>query len=466
MSKPWAVILAAGEGTRMKSAIPKVLHRICGQPMIRYVTEAVAPLVEEQLVVIGHGGELVQSELGDAVSYAWQKQQLGTGHALMQSLSLLPARGETLVLCGDTPLLRTATLQELIRQKRESDAVILTAEPPETEGYGRIVRNSKGEVLRIVEEKEADPAEKKIGEVNTGCYIFSNELLHQYLPLLDNNNVKGEYYLTDLIMLLVDRGYKVTACRLEDYREAQGVNDRLQLSFAAGIVRKRINEKLMKEGVTIIDPESTYIDLGVEIGADTTIYPQTVIEGKSKLGSGCVVGPAAHLMDALLEDNVVCRASVLWECSVASGAQIGPFAYLRPGTKIGPGVKIGDFVEIKNSYIGDNSKVPHLAYVGDATVGPGVNLGAGTIVVNYDGRKKHRTIIEEGAFVGCNSNLIAPLTVGRGSFIAAGSTVTRDVPPEALLLARTPEEIKKGVAPYLLGNKSKKEKEKKKEKGV
>ena len=464
MSKPWAVVLAAGEGTRMKSSTPKVLHNICGQAMVNYVIKAASPLVDKQIIVVGYGGDLVQRALGENFFYAWQKQQLGTGHALSQCLPFLPSQGETLVLCGDTPLLRSETLQRLVQQKSGQDGVILTAEPVDPTGYGRIIRDDAGNVLKIVEEKDADPSEKRVHEINAGSYIFSNEVLHEFVPLLGNLNAKGEYYLTDLIHLLVGKGHKVSTCILSDFEEARGVNDRLQLAAASRAIRIRINEKLMKEGVTMVDPDTTYIDQGVSIGADTIVYPQTIIEGESTVGKNCVLGPSTHLKDAALADGVTCRASVMLESSAGEGALIGPYSYLRPGTKIGPGVKIGDFVEIKNSSIGEKAKIPHLSYVGDASVEAEVNLGAGTIVVNFDGKAKHKTVIEEGAFVGCNSNLIAPLKIGKKAFIAAGSTVTRDVPSKALFLARPPETIKEGMAIRFLGNKEEKQKEKKQEK--
>ncbi len=453
-----AVILAAGEGTRMKSSLPKVLHRLCGKPMLRHILESAEAVTDRQVIITGFGSEQVREYLGEKYLCLEQRERLGTGHALQQSLPYLPEAGLALVLCGDTPLLEKEILQELISRHRRGGAAatVLTSLPEDPYGYGRIIRDENGAFLKIVEELHLTPEERVLREINTGTYCFNIRVLQEYLPLLPKNERKGEYYLTDLLHMLVEAGLGVGAHPVKDARLALGINDRLQLSQAAILMRARINERLMLGGVTMIDPASTYIDAGVEVGADTIIYPQTVLEGKTKVGRNCRLGPGAHLIDTRVGDGVFCRYSLILESVLENGSNIGPYAHIRPGSEIGASVKIGDFVEIKNSCVGRGSKVPHLSYVGDAEIGAGVNMGAGSIIVNYDGRRKHKTIIGEGAFIGCNSNLVAPLSIGKESFIAAGSTVTRDVPPGSLMISRPAQEIKKGLAKRFLQQKKEK----------
>lgn len=457
MEQPWAVILAAGEGRRMKSSRPKVLHRLCGKPLLWYVLQCAAALTVRQILVIGHRGAEVRDYFGDGYLYVEQQQQLGTGHALQQALHFLPDRGELLVLCGDTPLLERESLEQLLlthRQQRAA-ATILTARVEDPRGYGRIIRDENGRIYKIAEELDLTAAERNVREINTGSYCFDLQALKKYLPLLPQNNLKGEYYLTDLIPLLHEAGLGVASFSLEDPQQALGINDRQQLALATALMREKINGVLMESGVTIIDPATTYIDTGVEIGRDTVIYPLTILEGKTKVGENCLLGPGTHLIDTAVGDGVICRQSVVLASRIEDGAVIGPYAHIRPGSTIGRGAKIGDFVEIKNSAIGAGSKVPHLSYVGDTQMGPEVNMGAGSIVVNFDGREKHATSIGEGAFIGCNSNLIAPVNIGGGAFIAAGSTITRDVPPGALAIARPKEEIKEGLGKRFLEKKKK-----------
>ncbi len=448
MQRPWAVILAAGEGTRMHSSRPKVMHYLCGRPMLWYVLEAARTVTERQLVVVGRGAGQIKEYFGEGCLYVEQQERLGTGHALLQALALLPDAGELLVLCGDTPFLQPSVLQALLEchRREQAAATVLTAELVDPTGYGRVLRSEGGAVKEIVEELHATPAQRAVREINTGSYCFELAALKRCLPRLPANPVKKEYYLTDLLPLLAAEGYHLAAFMLEDAFSALGVNDRAQLARAAARLRERINTALMLEGVTLLDPAAVYIDYGIKVGPDTVIYPQTILEGDTAVGKECVLGPGTHLIDSKLKDRVICRQSTLWQATVEEGASIGPFAYLRPGSLIGPEAKIGDFVEIKNSSIGRGAKIPHLSYVGDASVGPDVNMGAGSIIANYDGRRKHRTNIEAGAFIGCNSNLVAPLTVGAGAFIAAGSTITRHVPPGSLSLSRAPQQIKEGLA--------------------
>jgi bifunctional UDP-N-acetylglucosamine pyrophosphorylase/glucosamine-1-phosphate N-acetyltransferase len=443
-----AVILAAGEGKRMKSRLPKALHSFLGRTLLEHVLAAVLPVSGRQVVVIGHGGEQVKAALGEGVSYAWQENQLGTGHALLQAVPLLPEEGTVLVLYGDVPLLDTAALSAFLAVHRDGgfSATVLTANVPDATGYGRVIRSACGSLAKIAEEKDATREEKGVSEINTGTYAFEAELLRQALSELSSDNALGEYYLTDCISIMAQKGYRVAAHLIADYRLALGVNDRRQLAEAAMIMRDRINTELMEAGVTIADPASTYVDVTVSVGCDTVLLPGTVLSGRTRVGEGCSIGPFTEISDSQLGDRVTVRHSVVSGSVLGDGVTVGPFAHLRPETRLGPNVKIGDFVEIKKSEVGEGSKIPHLSYVGDATLGRGVNLGAGTIVVNYDGRKKYETKIDDGAFVGCNSNLVAPLHIGKGAFIAAGSTVTRDVPPGALALSRPEQVIKENLA--------------------
>jgi bifunctional UDP-N-acetylglucosamine pyrophosphorylase / glucosamine-1-phosphate N-acetyltransferase len=438
MKTSLAVILAAGEGTRMNSSLPKVLHPLCGKPMLWHILESAKVVTSEQIVITGHGAEQVREYFGEDLSYILQLQRLGTGHALQQALPKLPDQGLALVLCGDTPLLESEILEELIafHNRSGSSATILTAEMENPTGYGRILRNEEGNVKKIVEQLHLTPEQKQIKEINTGTYCFDLQALKRFLPVLPRNEVKGEYYLTDMIPLLIDAGLVVEAHLLDDAHLGLGINDRVQLSWAESRMREKINNRLMRQGVTMFDPACTYIDVGVQVGRDTVIYPQTILEGETTVGENCRLGPGAHLINSHLGNGIVCRQVLILDSTLHDQAVVGPYAYIRPGSTIGEGVKIGDFVEIKNSSIGQGSKIPHLSYVGDAHLGPRVNMGAGSIVVNYDGRHKHPTTIEEGAFIGCNSNLIAPIKIGKGAFVAAGSTISRDVPSGALTISR------------------------------
>ncbi|MEW6697530.1 MAG: bifunctional UDP-N-acetylglucosamine diphosphorylase/glucosamine-1-phosphate N-acetyltransferase GlmU [Bacillota bacterium] len=435
-----AVILAAGKGTRMKSDLPKVLHKICGRPMLGHVLNAVAAAgVSQTAVVAGFGAQQVRDFLGDNARVVLQEEQLGTAHALLQAAGeFADYTGDLLVVCGDTPLLRAATLAELAQRHRESKAAatLLTAEMADPTGYGRVIRNLDGSVARIVEQKDASPEERLVKEINTGVYCFSGPGLFDALKEISPANAQGEYYLTDIIQIFVQRGRMVQAVTLGDAQEVQGINDRIQLSRAEAVLRRRVLEDLMVQGVTIVDPHNTYVDPTVTIGRDTVILPYTFLHGKTEIGSGCTIGPGNRITDCVIGDQVEIQYSVLLESRIGSHTVIGPYAYIRPGTIIGEHAKVGDFVEIKKSVIGNGSKIPHLSYVGDATIGERVNVGAGTITCNYDGKNKYQTILEDGAFIGSNTNLVAPVKVGRDAVIAAGSTITKDVPDHALAVAR------------------------------
>ncbi|MFJ8248105.1 bifunctional UDP-N-acetylglucosamine diphosphorylase/glucosamine-1-phosphate N-acetyltransferase GlmU [Peribacillus asahii] len=440
MRNRYAIILAAGQGTRMKSKLYKVLHPVCGKPMVQHVVEQVNQLqIEEIVTIIGHGAERVQKQLGDVCQYALQAEQLGTAHAVMQAESVLAKQeGTTLVICGDTPLIKAETMEALVTLHEETGAkaTVLTAYTENPDGYGRIIRNANGLVEKIVEHKDASDEERAVKEINTGTYCFDNQALFQALQQVSNDNVQSEYYLPDVIEILKSAQETVTAFQTKDFEETLGVNDRLALSQAEQIMRKRINETHMRNGVTIIDPATTYIESGVSIGQDTTIYPGVTIAGQTVIGEDCVIGPHSEIKDCEIGKGTHIHQSVAHSSSIGSNVNIGPFAHIRPQSEIHDSVKIGNFVEIKKTVFGEGSKASHLSYIGDAEVGKGVNIGCGSITVNYDGKKKHLTKIEDDVFIGCNSNLVAPVTVGKGAYVAAGSTITEDVPGEALSIAR------------------------------
>lgn len=452
MSKPLAaVILAAGQGTRMKSALPKVLHPLAGRPLLTHVIDAAQALGAAPVVaVIGHGAERVEAACAaPGVSFALQAQQLGTGHALQCAVPALAGfAGDLLLLCGDVPLLQAETLAALLDHHRRQKATvtILTAEVADPTGYGRIVRNATG-VERIVEEKDAAPAEKAIGEINTGIYVFSAPRVFALLEGLTNHNAQGEYYLTDVVAAARAAGEGVAALAVPAAGEAMGINDRVQLAEAGAILRRRLNAAHMRAGVTLIDPAATYIDAGVVIGADTVIHPGVHLAGATVIGRGCVIEPGVMISDCTLEERVHVKAgSVLSQARVGAGTDIGPMAHLRPGTVLAGDNKIGNFVETKKAVIGQGSKASHLTYLGDAEIGAGVNIGCGTITCNYDGVNKHRTVIEDEVFVGSDVQLVAPVRVGRGSLIGAGSTITKDVPADALAITRAEQKTIEGWA--------------------
>lgn len=440
MSDLAAVILAAGKGTRMKSDLPKVLHEVAGQPMLAHVMDAAEMAgVSKKVVIVGFGAAKVSVFVGDRAELVEQKEQLGTGHALMQAQPLLERfKGTVMVLCGDTPLLDGRELRSFYEHHKESknSATILTAILRDATGYGRIVRNEDNQVEKIVEQKDASMKELTIGEINTGIYCFEAKDLFTVLPTIDCNNAQGEYYLTDVIAKLVAKGKRVGAVVAADNETVMGINSRVQLAEAEKWLKYRINRHFMEEGVTIIDPDNTYIHPSVIIGKDTIIHPGTVLEGNTSIGEACIIGPHTHLSNVKIGKNSSINFTYAHDAVCGDNATIGPFVHLRPGTRLADNVKVGNFVEVKNSWVGVGSKLPHLSYIGDADIGDNVNMGCGTITVNYDGKKKFRTTIEDNAFVGCNSNLVAPVTVGANSYIAAGSTITKEVPAKALGVAR------------------------------
>ncbi|SDN57085.1 UDP-N-acetylglucosamine pyrophosphorylase [Fictibacillus solisalsi] len=441
MSNRYAVVLAAGQGTRMKSSLYKVLHPVCGKPMVQHVVDQISQLNMKKIVtVVGHGAEKVKDQLGDASEYVLQEEQLGTAHAVMQAEETLSnEEGITLVVCGDTPLITAETMQKLIDEHQAADAKvsILTAKAEDPAGYGRVLRNGSGTVERIVEHKDATDEEKLVQEINTGTYCFDNKALFEALSSVNNDNSQGEYYLPDVIEIIQKQGETVAAYQTPSFDETLGVNDRVALSQAEKTMKKRINENHMRNGVTLVDPDQTYISADAVIGRDTVIYPGTMITGTSRIGDNNIIGPNSEIKDSTIGNSNSIKQSVVHDSEVGNEVNIGPFAHIRPASSIEDQVKIGNFVEVKKSVMAQGSKASHLTYVGDAEIGRDVNLGCGTIMVNYDGVNKHLTKVEDGAFIGCNSNLIAPVTVGKNAYVAAGSTITEDVPSEALSIARS-----------------------------
>ncbi len=436
------VILAAGQGTRMKSSLPKVLHPVAGRPIIEHVLGSAGSLDPATVtLVVGHEAEAIQRCLRghQSLRFALQVPQRGTAHALQQAEPLLAGRTGTLVLLsGDVPLLTSATARRLLETHHAAGAAatVLTAVVERPYGYGRVIR-AGGRIARIVEERDASPAQRHVREINSGVYAFDMAPLFDALRAITARNVQGECYLTDLIAVYRRRKLPVETLIVEDPREVRGVNTRSELSEVGTIMRQKKNEELMAAGVTIVDPATTYIDPDVEIGTDTVIHPGVVIQGHSRIGSACEIHAWVRIADSELADRVTIHNFCLIVGSrVADGAAIGPFAHLRAATKIGQEAKIGNFVELKKTSFGAGSKANHLSYLGDATVGANVNVGAGTITCNYDGQKKHETVIEDGAFIGSDAQLIAPVRVGKGAYVAAGSSITDDVPPGALGVAR------------------------------
>lgn len=445
-----AVILAAGKGTRMRSKLPKVLHKVGGKAMLQHVIDAAtAAGCDEKVVIIGHEAELVEKMVAGQGKTALQAEQLGTGHAVMQAKEALAGfNGTAMILCGDTPLLDGEELKKFYEAHKASGAAatVLTAVMDNPFGYGRIVRDAAGNVQGIVEQKDATEEQKMIKEINTGIYCLECPLMFEVLATLTCNNAQGEYYLTDVLEKLNAAGKKVGGVVTEDSDMVMGINSRKQMSVAEAVMRERILDKLMDSGVTIMDPASTFIEASVKIGRDTIIYPYTWLEGNTVIGEDCEIGPNARFTDVEIGNN--CNLHFIYghECKVMDDVTAGPYVHLRPNTVIYNKVKIGNFVEVKNSNVGVGTKLPHLTYIGDSDIGSGVNMGCGCVTVNYDSKKKHRTVIGDNAFVGCNTNLVAPVTVEANTYIGAGSTITKDVPENALGIARARQKNIEGWA--------------------
>jgi len=441
-----AVILAAGEGTRMKSNTPKVLHKVCGVPMLAHVVRAAKDAGASKVIaVVGKGAEEVKQYFQDTdIEFVLQERQLGTGHALLQARGAAEGISLLVVLCGDMPLITGESIRAMVKYHidHNADATVMTAEMDDPTGYGRILRDGE-KVIGIREEKDASDEEKRIREINSGCYCFDTKLVFEALTEIKNDNVQKEYYLTDVVEILNNKMKSVVAYVIPDAVQISGINDREQLAFAQKAMQQRIIRKHMKQGVTFIDPANVMVDYDVTIGRDTVIYPGTFLEGNTSIGEGCTI-IGGRIKNSKIGDHVEIVMSQIQESFVDSEVKIGPYANLRPGCHISVGAKIGDFVELKNTTLGEGSKVPHLSYVGDARIGKKVNIGAGVIFVNYDGYNKYQTVVEDRAFIGCNSNLIAPVTIRKDSFVAAGSTITKEVPEDSLAIARSKQENKPG----------------------
>lgn len=442
-----AIILAAGKGTRMKSRHPKVVHKVCGKEMVNHVIDTSKKSgVKDVVVILGHGSETVKESIPTDSLIAMQTEQLGTGHAVKMAKEYINDNDTIVVLCGDTPLVQEDTLKRLFDYHVEKGyvATVLTTVVDNPTGYGRIIRDNQEDLLKIVEQKDATEEEKLAKEINSGIYCFDGKSLREALDLIDNDNAQGEYYLTDTIKIMRDRGQKVGAYNGSTIEELMGVNSRVELSKAEEIMRKRINTSHMVNGVTIIDINSTYIESDVEIGNDTIVYPGSMLKGNTKIGSNCIIGMNCSISNSIIGDYTEVESSTILDSTVGENTSVGPYAYIRPNSNIGNHVKIGDFVEVKNATIEDNSKASHLSYIGDAHVGKDVNIGCGVVFVNYDGKNKFKSVVKDGAFVGSNSNLVAPVTVEEKGYIATGSTITDNVPEGALAIARQRQIVKEG----------------------
>ena len=436
------LVLAAGKGTRMKSRIPKILHPILGIPMIKYVLNSVNELKPDKVIlVVGKDDDKVKSELENyRVEYTYQSEQLGTGHAAKCAESALKRfNGNILIVNGDFPLITSKTLKNFLKHhiNNRSGLSLMIAELENPTGYGRIIRDNLGNIADVIEEKDCTTTQKKIKEINAGSYLVESKILWQCLDKISDNNAQNEYYLPDMVRISLIRGIKISAYESNNSEEMIGINDRYQLYMVESIMKMRINKGLMQAGVHIIDPASTYISPLSSINQDTTIYPNSFVIGESVIGENTVIGASTWIEDSKIGKNVHIKMNCWIEKSkISDNVQIGPFAHIRPDTVIASNSKIGNFVELKNSKIGNSSKVPHLSYIGDATLGNNVNIGAGTITCNYDGFKKHKTIIEDDVFIGSDTMLVAPLKIGKNSTTGAGSTITKDVDENSLAISR------------------------------
>lgn len=447
-----AIVLAAGKGTRFKSSRSKVVHPLCGRPLLMHILEKLHQIgVQRTFLVIGGEDEQVRQVAKQApaslgIEFVVQAEQLGTGHAVQMAAPRLEGLGgSVLVVYADTPLIRPSSLQRLVVlvEEKGADQALLTALLEDPSGYGRIVRDQQGKAQATVEEKDATAEQRKICEINSGFYCFKTESLLLSLGRLNNRNRAGEYYITDLLQIMREQGMKVETWTSPQPSETWGINDRLQLAAAESLLRREIADMWMSEGVSMLDPSSVLIDATVEIGPDATLYPGVILEGRTRIGRGAVIHACCHLRDAEIgPDAVVDHCSVIRSSRVGAAARVGPFAHIRADSRIGSQTRIGNFVEVKKSVIGEGSKAVHLTYLGDAELGQNVNVGAGTITCNYDGVRKNKTVIEDEVFIGSNSQLIAPVKIGKGAYVAAGSTITEDVPPGSLAIARSRQQNK------------------------
>jgi len=441
------IILAAGQGTRMKSALPKVLHPIAHKPLLQHVLDVAHELGAAHIhVVYGHGGEAVKNAFPEyAVNWVLQDQQLGTGHAVEQVMPAVPDQQQVLILYGDVPLIRKATLAKLIDASASGCLGLLTAELPQPTGYGRIIRDAKGAVVKIVEEKDASEQQKRITEINTGMLALNSTQLKKWLSQLENNNAQAEFYLTDVIGMAAAEGVTINTVNPAVLTEIEGVNNKMQLAQLERVYQMQQADQLMQQGVTLRDPARIDIRGELEVGRDVTIDVNVIFEGKVKLGNGVNIGPNNVIKDSILADNVVVQANcVIDSANVGERCEVGPFARVRPGTQLAENVKVGNFVEIKKSSVNAGSKINHLSYIGDTTMGKNVNIGAGTITCNYDGANKHQTVIGDNAFIGSDTQLVAPVEVGANATIGAGSTITHDAPKGELTLSRSPQQTRNG----------------------
>ncbi|MDN6731415.1 MAG: bifunctional UDP-N-acetylglucosamine diphosphorylase/glucosamine-1-phosphate N-acetyltransferase GlmU, partial [Atopostipes suicloacalis] len=467
MKNRYVIVLAAGQGTRMKSKLYKVMHPVMGKAMVEHVVQsAIDAEVKKVFTVIGVGSESVKDCLKTKSDYVYQKEQLGTAHAVEQARSFLEdEEGTTLVLSGDAPLVQAETIKKLMdfHEDKKAQATVLTSLVDKPFGYGRIIRSEDGSVHKIVEEKDASSDEKKTKEINTGTYCFNNKKLFEILNKVDNDNAQGEYYLPDVIEILKEENEVVEAYQLENRDESLGVNNRVALSKAQEMMQKRINEKHMQNGVTIIDPKNTYIEVDVKIGQDTIIEPGSYLKGNTSIGEDVIIGSNTQIIDSEIEDKVKVRESVIEESTVKKGSDVGPYSHLRPNTVIESKVHIGNFVEVKNSIIRSETSVGHHSYIGDAEIGEKTNIGAGIVFANYDGKGKHKTFVGANSFVGSNVTLVAPVRLGEKSFVAAGSTITDDVPAGSLGLGRGRQVIKEDFYSNYFNKKSIEDKKQKTE---